>query len=133
MSQEASVETVLACSQCGRAFAHSNLVQIAGNWVCAECKPAFLSRVMASGAAVTSKWHYGGFWIRVVARLIDAVPLLIAQACMALLFFGTFGAQFIPGVMRSAPVALRVAFQVFSYGIAIAYESVFLRYKGATL
>ena len=51
MSQEAPVETVFSCSQCGRALAHSDLVQIAGNWVCADCKPAFLSRVMASGVA----------------------------------------------------------------------------------
>ena len=54
MSQEAPVQTVLACSQCGRALAQSDLVHIAGNWVCADCKPAFLSRVMASGAAGAS-------------------------------------------------------------------------------
>jgi uncharacterized RDD family membrane protein YckC len=109
------------------------LVQIAGNWVCAECKPAFLSRVMASGAAVTSKWHYAGFWIRVVARLIDGIALGIAQAFIALLFFGTFGAQFLPSVTRSAPIGLRLSFQLLSYAIAIAYEAVLLRYQGATL
>ena len=65
MSPEAPVQTILTCSQCGRSFAHSDLVQIAGNWVCADCKPAFLSRVMASGAAGASplSWRYGGFWI----------------------------------------------------------------------
>src|SRR5258707_3345711 len=75
MSPEAPVQTVLACSQCGRAFAHSDLVQIAGNWVCADCKPAFLSRVMASGAAGASPlaWRYGGFWIRFGARFIDGL------------------------------------------------------------
>jgi uncharacterized RDD family membrane protein YckC len=133
MSQEAAVETVFSCSQCGRALAHSDLVQIAGNWVCADCKPAFLSRVMASGVAVTSKWHYAGFWIRVVARLIDGITLGIAQAFIALLFFGTFGAQFLPKVMGSAPIGLRLSFQLLSYAIAIAYETVFLRYQGATL
>jgi uncharacterized RDD family membrane protein YckC len=133
MSQEAPVQTVLACSQCGRALAHSDLVQIAGSWVCADCKPAFLSRVMASGAAVTPKWHYAGFWIRVVARLIDGVTLGIAQACIALVFFGTFGAQFMPSVTRSALIGLRLGFQFFSYAIAIVYEAVLLRYQGATL
>jgi uncharacterized RDD family membrane protein YckC len=132
MSQETPVQTVLACSQCGRAFAHSNLVQIAGNWVCAECKPAFLSRVIASGAAVTSKWHYGGFWIRFVARLIDGVILGIAQACIALVFFGTFGAQFVPNATRSASIGIQLGFQFFSYAIAILYDVVFLRYQGAT-
>ena len=111
MIKKSLLQTVLACSQCGRALAKSDLVQIAGNWVCADCKPAFLSRVMASGAAVTSKWHYGGFWIRVVARLIDGIVLGIVQAFIALVFFGTFGAQFLPSVTRSAPIGLRVGFQ----------------------
>ncbi len=133
MAQEAPVQTMLACSQCGRAFANSDLVQIAGNWVCAACKPAFLSRVMATGAPVTAKWHYGGFWIRVVARLIDGVTIGIAQACIALVFFGTFGAQFIPGRTRSAPVGLLLSFQFISYAIAILYEVAFLHYQGATL
>ena len=63
MSHEVSVQTALACSQCGRAFAQSDLVQIAGNWVCAVCKPVFLSRVMASGAGGASPLarHYAGF------------------------------------------------------------------------
>jgi len=133
MSQEASVQAVLACSQCGRALDQSDLVHIAGNWVCADCKPAFLSRVMASGAPVTSKWHYAGFWIRVVARLFDGFILGIAQAFIALLFFGTFGAQFLPSAMRSTPIGLRLSFQLLSYAIAIGYEAVFLRYQGATL
>ncbi len=133
MSQEAAVQTVLWCSQCGRALAHSDLVQIAGNWVCADCKPAFLSRVMAGGAAVTSSWHYAGFWIRVVARLIDGITLGIAQACIALVFFGTFGAQFLPSVTRSAPIGARLGFQFLSFASAIVYEAAFLRYQGATL
>jgi uncharacterized RDD family membrane protein YckC len=63
------------------------LVQIAGVWVCADCKPAFLSRVMASGAAGASPLalRYGGFWIRFCARFIDGlifmVPILIFAAC----------------------------------------------------
>src|SRR5260370_27986212 len=133
MSQEAPIETVFSCSQCGRALAQSGLVQIAGNWVCADCKPAFLSRLMAGGAAVTSKWHYAGFWIRVVARLIDGITVGIAQAFIALLLFGTFGAQFVPSVIRSAPIGLRLRFQFLSYAIAIVYEVVFLRYQGATV
>jgi uncharacterized RDD family membrane protein YckC len=133
MNQEAPAQAMSWCSQCGRALPQSDLVQIAGNWVCAECKPAFLSRVMASGAAVTSKWHYGGFWIRVVARLIDGFTLGIVQAFIALFFFGTFGAQFLPKVEGSASIGLRMSFQVLSWAIAIVYETVFLHYQGATL
>jgi len=134
MTEETSVRTVFACSQCGRAFVHSDLVQIAGNYVCADCKPAFLSRVMASGLGGASPrgWRYGGFWIRFGARLIDGIILGLAQASIALLFFGTFGAEFMPSVLRSASIGLRVGFQVISYGIAIVYEAMFLHYRGAT-
>jgi uncharacterized RDD family membrane protein YckC len=141
MSQEAPVQAVLACSQCGRALAHSDLVQIAGNWVCAECKPAFLSRVMASGAAgaFPRAWRYGGFWIRFGARFIDGLifmmPILI------------FAAVLIPNLIRargqagnptSAPNPAFAAFGaiVFFFAFFLAggcYEILMLKYRSATL
>jgi uncharacterized RDD family membrane protein YckC len=135
MTPQAPVQTVLACSQCGRTFTQSDLVQIAGNWVCADCKPAFLSRVMASGAAGASPnaWHYGGFWIRFCARLIDGVVLGIVQASLAAAIFGTFGAQFNLKLMLSEPEGLRHGFQFLSYAIGFLYEVLFLHYRGATL
>jgi len=137
MSQDAPAQTVLACSQCGRTFAHSDVVQIAGNWVCGDCKPGYLSRVMASGAAAGSPlgWHYGGFWIRFGARVIDGlvlwVPLLILAALL------------IPNLIRTqgdpSNTAVR-AFTAFSvtlflvyFLLLICYEVLFLRYRGATL
>jgi uncharacterized RDD family membrane protein YckC len=113
------------------------LVQIAGNWVCADCKQAFLSRVMASGTAAASPlgWHYGGFWIRFGARFIDGlvlgVPLLILAAVL------------IPNLLRAQGDASNPAFGAFAafslafflvYFLAvICYEVVLLRYRGATL
>ena len=142
MSPEAPVQTVLACSQCGRTFAHSDLVQIAGNWVCADCKPAFLSRVMASGAAGASPlaWRYGGFWIRFGARFIDGlvfmVPILI------------FAAVLIPNLIRAGSQAGKTAsappnpafaslgvitfFLVF-FLLGGCYEILMLKYRSATL
>jgi uncharacterized RDD family membrane protein YckC len=137
MSQDASAQTVLPCSQCGRTLAHSDLVQIAGNWVCGNCKPGYLSRVMASGAAAASPlgWHYGGFWMRFGARMIDGivlgVPLLILAALL------------IPNLMRAQGDASNPAFAAFAafsftffliyFLVVICYEVVLLRYRGATL
>lgn len=136
MSPETAVQPTMWCSQCGRSLPPSDLVQIAGNWVCAECKPVFLSRVMAGGAgsaaAFPRTWHYGGFWIRFLARMIDTVIVGVTQACIALAFFGTFGGQFLPSVTRSASISIMLSFQLLSYAIAIAYDVTFLRYKGAT-
>lgn len=124
----------LACSQCGRMFAHSDLVQVAGNWVCGACKPAYLSRVMASGAAGASplSWRYGGFWIRLGARMIDGlllgVPVLILAAVL------------IPNLLRAQNQAPNAAFAAFTLSfvlvyflIVICYEVVLLRYRGATV
>ena len=137
MSEQAPVQTVLPCSQCGRTFAHSDLLQIAGNWVCGNCKPAYLSRVMASGAAAASPlgWHYGGFWMRFGARMIDGIllgiPLLIIAALL------------IPNLLRAQGDASNPAFTGFAaigltfflvyFLVVICYEVVLLRYRGATL
>jgi len=97
MSEPAPLQAVLPCSQCGRQFAHSDLVQIAGNWVCGECKPAFLSRVMASGAASPLGWQYGGFWIRFGARIIDGLVLGVPF----IILFSSPDAKSVQGTKRS--------------------------------
>ncbi len=134
MSEQAPVQTVLACSQCRRTFAHSDLVQIAGNWVCADCKPAFLSRVMASGAAGASPlgWHYGGFWIRFGARVIDSFVLMVPILILA--------AVLIPNLLRAgsqasspALAAFSLSFFLVSFVAVICYEVVMLRHWGATV
>ena len=136
MNQPAPAQTVLACSQCGRTFTHSDLVQIAGNWVCGDCKPAFLSRVMASGAAASPLgWHYGGFWIRLGARFIDGivlgVPLLLVAALLIPNLIRTMGNARNPGNPTFA--AFTLSFFLVYFLVVITYEVVLLRYQGATL
>ena len=134
MSQQAPPQELLACSQCGRMFAHSDLVQIARNWVCGDCKPAFLSRVMVGGADAAGPfgWHYGGLWIRFGARFIDsfvlAVPFLILAAVL------------IPNLLRtrsqppnSAFAAVGLTFIAVGFLAMISYEVLMLRYWGATV
>jgi uncharacterized RDD family membrane protein YckC len=138
MSQEAPIETILACSQCGRALAHSDLVQIAGVWVCADCKPAFLSRVMASGAAGVSPvaWRYGGFLIRFAARFIDGlifmVPILLfVLALMPSLIRARSQAPSPanPGFAAFVPITFLLVF----FLIGGCYEILMLKYRSATL
>ncbi len=140
MSQEDPAQTILACSQCGRAIAQSDLVHIAGSWVCADCKPAFLSRVMASGAAGASPlgWRYGGFWIRFGARMIDGLIFTVP--------FAIFVAVMLPNVIRAtrqagnppsaaspAFAAFGLLFFVFFFLAAGCYEILMLKYRSATL
>lgn len=137
MSEQAPVQTVLACSQCGRTFARSDLVQIAGNWVCGNCKPGYLSRVMASGGGAASPlgWHYGGFWMRFGARMIDGivlgVPLLILAALLVPNLIRTQGTVSTnPAVAGIA--AFGAVFFLCYFVVLTCYEVLFLRYRGAT-
>jgi uncharacterized RDD family membrane protein YckC len=138
MSQEAPVQSMMWCSQCGRGLAQSDLVQIAGNWVCAECKPAFLSRIMASGAAGASPlaWRYGGFWIRFGARFIDGLVFTIPAIIIAALF--------IPNLIRAAsqggasPPNLFATFGIVTFFLVFflagaCYEILMLKYRSGTL
>jgi uncharacterized RDD family membrane protein YckC len=138
MTQQAPVQTMLWCSQCGRSFAQSDLVQIAGKLVCGGCKSAFLSRVVAGGpsAAAPSRWHYGGFWIRFCAVLIDGILLQFVRIPMSLLIVGAVANPFESFRSRVTPLAATGAMltlAVVSMLVAFLYEVIMIRYFGATL
>lgn len=134
---EAPVQTMVACSQCGKMLMHSDLVQIAGNWVCANCKSAFLSRLMARGAATTSRWHYGGFWIRFAAVFIDGILLQGVRIPLSLLILGTLLLPFQPyqpaGMSPMAAFKATLGLTAASMLVAFLYEVIMIRYYGATL
>ena len=137
MSQETTVQTVW-CTQCGQARTQSDLVLIAGNWVCANCKPVFLSRIMASGAPGASliARHYGGFWIRFGARMIDGLVFIIPAALLfvALLLpnMRTRGSAANPFEGMFAPFAF-LAFFVIFFLAGACYEILMLKYRSGTL
>ncbi|MGC2422041.1 MAG: RDD family protein [Candidatus Acidiferrales bacterium] len=135
MTQLPSAQSVSACSQCGRTFAQSDLVQIAGSWVCGDCKTAFLSRVVAGGASANSQWHYGGFWIRFAGVFIDGILMQVVKVPMMLLILGAVVTPFGKfGPNQAAPLSRAVLTVTFvSVFIAFLYEVIMIRYYGATL
>jgi uncharacterized RDD family membrane protein YckC len=134
MSPQIPPQADLTCSQCGRTFAPSDLVQVAGKWVCGDCKPAFLSRVMAGapGAASPLGWHYGGFWMRLGARFIDSfvlmTPILILAAVLVPNLFRERGEA-----PNAALAAFSLIFSLILFLAVILYEVLLLRYYGATV
>jgi uncharacterized RDD family membrane protein YckC len=128
MSQQTPTQPVLACSQCGRMLAPSDLVPIAGNWVCGDCKPAFLSRFMAGGPGAASSLPYAGVGIRFGGRFVDGlvfiIPLVIGAALV------------LPNLLRTAGSRATMFNGTFVVVIAVFslfYEVLMLRYWGATL
>jgi len=128
MTQQAPTQTVLACAQCGKTFGQSDLVLIAGNWVCGNCKSAFLSRVVAGGPAVASSLNYAGVGIRFGARFVDGLIFIVPFAIVLILVM--------PGLLRNptgkAPL-FNGAFVVIALVFSLFYEVLMLRYWGATL
>jgi uncharacterized RDD family membrane protein YckC len=130
MTQQAPTQPVLACAQCGKTFGQSDLVPIAGNWVCGACKPAFLSRVVAGGPGVASSLRYAGVGIRFGARFVDGLLFLVPFVIVLVLLM--------PNMLRTAaankpPTMFNGGFVLVALGFGLFYEVLMLRYYGATL
>ena len=62
------------CTECGRAAAPGELLAFGNSRVCANCKDAFFQRVREQGMVAArgkASYHFAGFWIRFLARIID--------------------------------------------------------------
>jgi uncharacterized RDD family membrane protein YckC len=130
MTQQAPTQQVMACAQCGKSFGQSDLVPIAGNWVCGACKPAFLSRVVAGGPGVASSLRYAGVGIRFGARFIDGLLFLVPLVLVLVLLM--------PTMLRTAatnkpPAMFNGGFVLVALVFSLFYEVLMLRYWGATL
>ena len=85
------------CHECNKLVPAEDAMQINGRTICAVCKPVYLQK-MREGTLPQTTTRYGGFWIRVVAKLIDSliIGIPIAIICLIAIFgFGVkiFGAQ----------------------------------------
>jgi uncharacterized RDD family membrane protein YckC len=73
-AEELSSEANVQCSECGNVFPASDVIAFEGASICANCKPLFFQK-LREGAPVHHDVAYGGFWIRVLARLLDGLIL----------------------------------------------------------
>lgn len=129
----------VVCAECGKLFTRENTIQYGTAWVCAACKPIFLQKLRegsspGSGLMSATDMRYAGFWIRLVAKLIDGLIMgvVIGIPTMVLMFAG--GMSFQPGQQPGAGfVGLQILLQVLGTGIAIAYNTFMHGKYGATL
>jgi len=115
-----------ACAQCGQYFPESDVVPLAGAFVCANCKPLALQR-MREGSWLSGSRRYAGFWIRLAAVFIDGLILFAVQMVVGL----GMGV----GIMSSSGMdgmGAGVLYQIISLGISMGYYGYFLSQHGAT-
>lgn len=76
--QGASATDGQFCTECGKPYEASDLIAFGGSRVCANCKDAFFQRVREQGSDVAiarAFLLYAGFWIRLLAVIIDGLIL----------------------------------------------------------
>lgn len=121
------------CSECGRPFPVNQLVMIGNAAVCAQCKPVYLQRVREGGQAIGVR-RYAGFWIRFVARVIDAIITSCVFFIITLPLAGIIGLGRMsnPTLALSAGIGAMGLYLMLSFGLGIAYEVYFVSTKGGT-
>jgi uncharacterized RDD family membrane protein YckC len=124
----------LYCSQCGQPKPEQELAHFGNVLVCGACKPAYAQRLSEGGIAPAG-FHYGGFWIRFVAYLIDALIVGFASAAMqVILIRPMMGSASQPSGAAFGAAAIAMLGVAYLVGIAIAatYEGLFVYKVGAT-
>jgi uncharacterized RDD family membrane protein YckC len=128
----------VVCAECGRMFPRSNAIQYGTTWVCAACKPVFIQKVKegaAVSAAFPGAFHYGGFWIRFLAKLIDGIIMAVVIIPLALLVgWATvgMGAGRNPNQFDVLPILFQVILNIAQIAISLGYNTFFLGKYGAT-
>lgn len=128
------------CTECGGEFVPADLLTFGAGRVCAGCKDVFFQRVREQGTAVAERSfrHYGGFWIRFVARVLDTVILWVVLLPLSYAL-----GVFLPDLWRPHPAtpdirsfgplfAALAILNLFSWTIALLYEGWFVSNRGGT-
>lgn len=125
------------CSECGRPQPVSEMVTIGSATICAQCKPLYMQRAREGGQPIGVR-RYAGFWIRFVARVIDAIILGVVGFIINLplqLAFGLSAARIGGDVTTALPAMLGTLGLSLAINIVLSalYEIYFLSSRGATI
>jgi uncharacterized RDD family membrane protein YckC len=121
----ANVEQV-ACEECGAVVAKDDAIRFRGRHVCAECKPVLMSRLSQGLGSNRQSLDYAGFWVRLMAKIVDSLLLFIVSLILGFLFASSSGGD----VEAIASGALLV--NVIIYGGVILYTWLFTWKLGGT-
>ena len=129
------------CNCCGRLLSSEDVIELGATRVCADCKPIYIQRLKEGlspySGLPAGRERYGGFWIRVGAKLIDGVLLWIVNTLISvvliLVLFGTV--EFNPEDKDSliAFLIVYVAMLVIQVSTGVAYSTWMVGKYGATL
>jgi uncharacterized RDD family membrane protein YckC len=115
------------CAECRRYFPPEEVIQVAGQHVCAGCKPLFVQKIQ-EGVTPAIALPNGGlmalanFWPRFGAFIIDGLIIGIVNMVLIIPLFFLLGAVQKQG---QAGLAITIFFQLVISGISIVTESIY--------
>jgi uncharacterized RDD family membrane protein YckC len=118
---------------CRQGFPKEQMIPLAGGLVCAGCKGTVLQRIREGMAPLAAAKPFAGFWIRLVARMIDNTITSIAGYVFQIPMFVVLARMDkktgpdLPWLAGTMALAV-----VLSLAAAAYYEAWFLVKKGAT-
>jgi len=83
------------CSECGQATASDDLARFGDRLICPLCKDRYAQK-LREGVMPVAGMRYAGFWIRVLAALIDSVILGTVSSILQYAMF--------PSMMTTTPI-----------------------------
>lgn len=124
--------TEAVCAECGGMFDKSEMITHSHAYICAKCKPVFLQK-LTEGVAfkrAAGDFHYAGFWIRLLARFVDGLIIVIPFAILAVVGLMIWGNS-LPGA--GIFVQLLIVLGQFLIGaVHVGYNIFFVGKYGAT-
>jgi uncharacterized RDD family membrane protein YckC len=110
----ASGPGTLYCAECGRPSTADELARFGDLLICPACKDNYAQK-LREGVAPVAATQYAGFWIRVLAWLIDAIILMVAGSIVQFALLGSLVA--IPNVQPGADPTAALAGMMGMLGI----------------
>jgi uncharacterized RDD family membrane protein YckC len=125
------------CSECGQPVPADELARFGQTLVCPNCKNRYAQKLRegVAPAAAAGRYQYAGFWIRVLASLIDSIILGVVNSIIQ---FTALRPMLGMTDMSNDPAAIFAALGAMgvlgSVGLLLActYEAVFVAQMGAT-
>jgi uncharacterized RDD family membrane protein YckC len=125
------------CSECGQLVPAEDLARFGAALVCPNCKNRYAQKLREGVAPVSAagRYVYAGFWIRVLASLIDSIILGVVNSIIQ---FTALRPLLGMADISNDPAAVFAAFGAVgvmgSVGLLLActYEAVFVAQMGAT-
>ena len=136
-SAEPSIDGTEVCAVSGKRYPRREMIQYEGRWIAAEHRDEFFQR-LREGVTQPGEQVYAGFWVRVLAKIIDSLALglmgVVLNVACAMLMLGTPN-YLNPHVSASSPtqaILFQVVTTVLGQLLALAFALFFVRRFDAT-